>query len=274
MKKKTKNLVLGSSGVIGTSFCRFLNNLGEEVVPFDVKRAKKEDARSAKLPLDSVDKVYFLAWDVGGAKYLFREDTLISQLEWNLKLLDNVMRQLQASSVPFFFLSSQFAEEYGTPYGATKRLGEIWTRLIPHGYWGRQWNAYGEIEGVDERSHVISDFITQALTNGCIKMMTNGKEMRQFTHIDDSMRAYHKILNDKIKGGIYDISSFRWTSVRDVADIIANMTGARVIPGKKEGFSHKDLPNRDKIPGWKAEISLEEGISRMIESFKRKSLHG
>ncbi|MEK7592233.1 MAG: NAD(P)-dependent oxidoreductase [Patescibacteria group bacterium] len=266
---KRKNLVLGSSGVIGTSFCRFLSSLGEEVVPFDIQRDKKEDARFAKLPLDVVDRVYFFAWDVGGSKYLFREDSLIGQLEWNLKLLENVMQQLQASSVPFFFISSQFAEEYGTPYGATKRLGEIWTRLIPHGYFARQWNIYGTVENMNERSHVLGDFIHQALTTGEIHMLTNGKEMRQFVHIDDSMLAYHKIMNEKIKGGIYDITSSRWTSIREVADIVASLTGAKVIPGDKDGFSHIDLPAHDKILGWEAKIGLKEGVHLMVKNYRQ-----
>lgn len=267
---KRRNLVIGSSGIIGRSFCRFLSSLGEEVVPFDIQRSKDEDARFAKLPLDDIDRVYFFAWDVGGSKYLFREDSLIHQLEWNMKLLERVMQQLQASSVPFFFLSSQFAEEYGTPYGATKRLGEIWTRLIPHGYFARQWNVYGTVQDMDERSHVIGDFIHQALATGEIHMLTNGKEMRQFVHIDDSMFAYHKILNEKIEGGIYDITSFRWTSIREVADIVANFTGAKVVVGNKEGFSHRDLPAHDKIPGWEAKVSLEEGIRMMVEIYRRK----
>lgn len=267
---KRKNLVLGSSGIVGKSFCDFLTSQGEEVVPFDIKRSKEEDARFAKLPLDGIDRVYFFAWDVGGSKYLFRKDSLIHQLEWNMKLLENVMQQLQASSVPFFFISSQFSEEWGTPYGATKRLGEIWTRLIPHGYWARQWNIYGVVEDVNERSHVIGDFIYQALTTGEIRMLTNGKEMRQFVHIDDSMLAYYKIMNEKIKRDIYDISSFRWTSIREVANIVASLTEAKVIAGDKQGFSHIDLPTHDKIPGWEAKINLEEGIKRMVEDYRKK----
>lgn len=267
---KHRNLVIGSSGIIGTSFCRFLSSRGEEVVPFDIQRGKEEDARFAKLPLDGADRVYFFAWDVGGSKYLFREDSLIGQLKWNTKLLENVMPQLQASSIPFFFLSSQFSEEWGTPYGATKRLGEIWTRLIPHGYWARQWNVYGRIEDVNERSHVLGDFIHQALTTGEIHMLTNGEEMRQFVHIDDSMLAYQKIMDEKIRGGIYDITSFRWISIREVAGIVASLTGAKIFAGDKWGFSHRDLPAHDRIPGWEASVNLENGIERMVEDYRKK----
>lgn len=204
----------------------------------------------------------------GGAKYLFGDKSqLIRQLEWNLKLLENVMPQLEKSEVPFFFLSSQYAEEYGTPYGSTKRLGEIWTRLLPNGVWARQWNVFGVLEEIDDRTKVISDFIHQAISTGVIKMMTNGKEERQFVHIEDSMRAYHKMISEEIKGGIYDITSGRWTSILEVADTIAKLTGAKVIPGTKNGASHKDMPSHDLVPGWKAEVSLEAGIKQMIDAY-------
>ena len=62
------NLVIGSEGFIGTPFCRFLEGKGEKVIRFDIRRDKEEDARFVKLPFSNVDKVYFLAWDVGGSK--------------------------------------------------------------------------------------------------------------------------------------------------------------------------------------------------------------
>ena len=66
-----KNLVIGSEGFIGKPFCAFLESKGEAVVHFDIVLDAKQDARKAKLPLQQVDCVYFLAWDVGGSKYLY-----------------------------------------------------------------------------------------------------------------------------------------------------------------------------------------------------------
>jgi len=81
---------------------------------------------------------------------------------------------------------------------------------------------------------------------------------------------YKKIMDDKIKGSIYDITSFRWTSIREVADIVADLTGAKVFAGNKEGLSHKDLPSHNKIPGWEAKVNLEEGIGTMVENYRQK----
>ena len=136
----TTNLVIGSEGFIGKSLCLFLEKKGEKVVHFDIKRSKSEDARKAKIDFSKIDKIYLLAWDVGGAKYLYKEDAQVSQLEWNLELLSNLMPQIGKSKKPFLFISSQLAEEYDTVYGVTKRLGEVWTRLLK-GVFIRQWNV-------------------------------------------------------------------------------------------------------------------------------------
>jgi nucleoside-diphosphate-sugar epimerase len=61
-----RNLIIGSEGFIGKPFCKYLEGQGEEVVHFDVKRGKNEDARLVKIDLKKIDRVYFLAWDVGG----------------------------------------------------------------------------------------------------------------------------------------------------------------------------------------------------------------
>src|SRR5947207_1098916 len=183
-----RNLVVGSEGFVGKPFCTYLETAGEAVVRFDIKRSKNEDARAAQLPLNGIDRVYFLAWDVGGAKYLYREDSQFRQLDWNLKLLLNVMPQLQAAGVPFLFVSSQLAEEYDTVYGVTKRLGEVWTHLL-EGVRVRLWNVYGPVEEPTERTHVVSDLVYQAMFNRKIELMTTGEEQRHFIHTDDVFSA-------------------------------------------------------------------------------------
>lgn len=268
MARPITNLVLGSEGFIGKPFCSFLESLGEKVVRFDIKRGEHEDLRTAKLSLKGIDRVYFLAWEVGGAKYLFKEESLLGQLDWNLKLLMNTFPQLEKSAIPFLFLSSQYAEEYGTPYGATKRLGEIWTRLLPNGHYARQWNVYGTKETQDERSHVISDLIHQAITTGEIKMISTGEEHRQFIHLEDSFRAYHKILSGGIKGKIYDITSGEWIKILDLAYMIADLTGAKVKRGKNKFTDHHVFPINHRVPGWKPKISFKKGLTQLVKEHK------
>ena len=262
-----KNLVIGSEGFVGRTFCEYLDNQGENVVRFDIKRGQHEDACTAPLPLDEVDRVYFLAWDVGGAKYLYNRDSQFSQLDWNLKLMLNVMPQLQKTGRPFLFVSSQLAEDYDSVYGVTKRLGEIWTHLLM-GVRVRLWNVYGPLEPPTERSHVISDFVYQAIQKGEIHMMTTGEEKRQFIHIDDVCRAFHTAISNSLPG-VYDVSSFEWVSVKNVAKIIGHLTGARVIPGQTLG-STPITPMVGKIPAWNPETPLPEGLNQLVATAREE----
>lgn len=264
-----KNLVLGSEGFVGKPFCKYLEDMGENVIRFDIKRSPEEDGRLVELSLDDVDRIYFLAWDVGGAKYLYKRDSQFKQLDWNLKLLLNVMPQIQEKNTPFLFVSSQLAEEYDTVYGVTKRLGEVWTHLLG-GVRVRLWNVYGSIEEPGERSHVVSDFIYQALNSGEIKMMTDGEENRQFIHIDDVCRAFHTALTNNYSG-VYDITSFEWVKIIDLANIISKYTGCKVILGSKSG-STPFTPIRGKLPGWTPQVGLDEGLSRLINAMKQSNV--
>ena len=258
-----RNLVIGSEGFVGKPFCRYLESLGEEVVRYDIKCSEEEDARFAVLDLSHIDRVYFLAWDVGGAKYLYRKDVQFVQLEWNLKLLSNVMEQLREVPRDFLFVSSQLAEECDTVYGVTKRLGEVWTKLL-NGVRVRLWNVYGPMEAHTERSHVVSDFVYQAVHKGEIRMLTDGEEIRQFIHINDVCKGFHTALANRVEG-VYDVTSFEWTRVRDVADIIAEYTGARVIAGERSG-STPLTPIKGKINNWYPSISLRDGLKQMVET--------
>ena len=267
--RPVKSLVLGSEGFVGKSFCTYLASTGEDVIRYDIRRDASEDARGGRLPLDVVDNVYFLAWEVGGAKYLYRDDVQFLQLDWNLQLLQNVMPQLRAAKVPFLFVSSQLAEEYDTVYGVTKRMGEVWTHLL-EGVRVRLWNVYGAYEASTERSHVIADFVHQALDHGKIQMMTTGEEMRQFVYIDDVCHGFKRALDSGLTR-VCDVSSFEWVSIRQVADVIASITGADVIPGERVGRT-PNTPMQGKIPGWLPEVSLEEGLRRTVDLYRAQSL--
>jgi len=260
--------VLGSEGFVGRSLCEYLVRQDEEVTKFDIKRSEAEDGRTALLDLSAVDRVYFLAWEVGGAKYLYKHENQVPQLTWNNRLMLNIFSQLEQSGVPFLFVSSQLAEECDSVYGVTKRLGEVWTGLLG-GVRVRLWNVFGGVEDITEKSHVIADFVWQAVKSKEIRMLTTGAELRQFVYIEDVCRAFHKALTERLTG-IYDVTTFEWRSVLEVANTIADITGSKVIPGTRAG-STPITPIKGKIPGWHAEVDLRDGLQRLVA--KIEELH-
>lgn len=261
--KNNNILLLGSSGFIGQYLSRFLQSRGIVVTEFDIKNSPTQDARFAKLPLKGVDTVLFLAWDVGGSKYLYKESTQVNQMQWNVELMLNVFRQIKASKKEFLFTSSQLAEEIDTVYGVTKRLGEVWTKILG-GKIIRFWNIYGSIEDEGQRSHVVSDLVKQAINTKNINLMTDGQEERQFIHVEDACKGILSALEAK-SGSVYDITTFEWMKVIDLAKIIAKYTDAKIIPSSKKGRT-PITPHAKKLPSWEAEITLDQGIKKMINA--------
>ncbi len=276
MLQENNNLVIGSEGCIGKSLCEFLVSQNDRVTRFDIKRSFMEDARTHKFDLSIIDFVYFLAWEVGGSKYLSRKSNQGKQLTWNVDLLRNMMPQL--SHTKFLFISTQLADRTDTAYGATKRLGEVWA-AVANGVIVRLWNVYGGYEEIDDRSHVISDFISQALYNNCIDMLTTGEEIRQFVHMEDVCCALRILSIEGKPGVIYDLSSYSWVKIIDLAEIISTYTGAQINRGTKQSDGHvannmesltswSPSTKLEPIPGWKASVSIEDGIKRSIKLYE------
>ena len=70
-----RHLVLGSSGQIGTHLVKYLKNKGEQVYEWDIANKDYQDLRVTDnthldVFVDTCDIIHFLAFDVGGAKYL------------------------------------------------------------------------------------------------------------------------------------------------------------------------------------------------------------
>ena len=171
-----RNLVLGGSGMIGSHLCQYLLSKGEEVVSLDL--TTEFDLRKDDLtPYRNVDFVWFLAWEVGGSKFLTDQNNFISIIKNNTQICANVFQFLEDTKIPFLFASTQLAAPDNV-YGVTKLLGENWTKALG-GKIVRFWNVYGW-EDPGERSHVITDMVLNALSKKHIQLLTTGEEERQF----------------------------------------------------------------------------------------------
>ena len=167
------------------------------------------------------------------------------------------------SEIPCVFTSSQLSEKVELVYGVQKKTGELWTKLCKKGVSVRLWNLYGYIEELNEKSHVVSDFVLQAKNNGRINMLTTGEEERQFIHIDDVCEALLLSFEIEDRSQTYDITTNEWTSIYDVASILQKYTNCDInigdIPG--ETFFIKNI---NSVPNWSPKIPIEEGLKLMI----------
>ena len=167
MRKKI--LILGSDGQIGGHLVDFLKEKKEyNILKFDISSGNSFDLRNfnnKKLVknIKKSDFVFFLAFDVGGSRYLKKYQRTYDFLINNLLIMSNVFRLLKKYNKKFIFASSQMSNMDFSPYGTLKRLGEDVTKSLNCLY-VKFWNVYG-IEKEIEKSHVITDFVLISFFN-------------------------------------------------------------------------------------------------------------
>lgn len=272
-----KHLILGSSGQVGKALCKYIKEQNEEIIELDIKNSIDEDLRESEnlILCDSLEKcdfVYFLAFDVGGAKYLEKYQDSYKFINNNMKIMVNTFEQLKDSGKPFMFASSP---NYPTEaYGMLKKLGEKMT-LDLSGIVTRFWNVYDK-EEEELKAHVITDFIEMAKRDKIIKMRTTGVESRQFLHGEDASACLYEIsqkyfnIRQNPYNSVIDITSFKWVTIKETADIISKQFGMiPVIPCTKIGEEQKrdnNEPSKLVLDFWTPRTSLEEGIKKLINN--------
>lgn len=253
-----RELVLGGAGLIGSTLARQLEARGRDVVSLDLKtgcdlRRDEINDRVAKS-----DRVWFLAWDTGGAKYIEAADSQHEQYKNNAGMTLRVMDALAHARKPFVFTSTQLTV-VPNAYGVTKLLAENWTRQLG-GKVARLWNTYGW-EEPDVKSHVVTDLVLSGLTRGRVECMTDGAERRRFIYKTDCAEAIIRLVEGEHRHA--HIAGSEWLSIRTVAQEIAQQLGVEFKPGTARGTEHIVDPE-ELLPGWHPRTTLSEGVAHVI----------
>ena len=264
-----KNLILGA-GLIGSHLASFLKERAEEVrvlsrgAGHDLQQAEKYTS-----DFEWADRVWFVAWDTGVRKSEEPASYEADVLEANLDLCRSVFGVLRKTSKPFLFVSSQAALSPDIfVLGVTKRVGEMWTRLLG-GYVARFWNVYGW-EPVGVKSHLIPDLAWKGIHHGIISLMSSGEETRQFLHARDAAEAL--VHQFEIGQKIADITNGEWVSVKTVAERIGALLGVKTIFGENAGKPSLAVP-QTLLAEWNPRLSLDEGLEEVIGHAKQWKLN-
>lgn len=139
----------------------------------------------------------------------------------------------------------------------------------------RPFNTFGPRQS--ERA-VISNIIRQAIDDRfddiCLGDLT---PKRDFCFVGDTAGAFMAVagIEAPVPGSVYNAGTGRMVSIGDVVDAVRTVTGttkpviqeqARTRPPESEVFQL--MADADKLTtatGWKAEMTLEEGIARTVE---------
>jgi nucleoside-diphosphate-sugar epimerase len=282
-----KVVILGSGGQIGAYLTEYLRDKGHDVTEFDVVNGEEQDLTkipNSKLMHDIrlADFVFFLAFDVGGSRYLKKYQHTYDFINNNARLMVNVFQYLAEYRKPFVFASSQMSNMSYSPYGVLKRVGELYTQTLG-GLTVKFWNVYG-VEKDQEKSHVITDFIRKGFEEGEFEMMTDGTEERQFLYAEDCCEGLETVMNcysDFKPTDPLHITSFRNDSIKSVAEMIQgqfNRIGrddVKIKPGVAKDSVQMDKRNEADlyITGWwMPKTSLDQGIAKVFDEMKKEYL--
>ena len=278
-----KITILGSSGQIGAYLTEYLRKRGHEVKEFDIVNGDDEDLTKIPNPklmhsIRMCDFVFFLAFDVGGSRYLKKYQHTFDFIDNNTRMMANVFEYLKRYNKRFVFASSQMSNMSYSPYGVMKRVGEMYTKTL-NGLVVKFWNVYG-IEKDHEKAHVITDFIRRGFEEGEFEMLTDGTEERQFLYAEDCCEALETVMDNYTDFKPEDplhITSFRSTSIKEIASIIQgcfNRIGkydVRIKPGLAKDSVQLDKRNEADtyITGWwLPKTSIDNGIAKVFEEMK------
>jgi nucleoside-diphosphate-sugar epimerase len=278
-----KILNLGSSGQIGAYLTEYLREKGHEVTEYDKNLGPQYNLCAIPSTwlehcIKESDFVFFLAFDVGGSRYLKKYQHTFGFIDNNTRMMANVFGLIEKYGKPFVFASSQMSNMSYSPYGVMKRVGELYTKSLG-GKIVHFWNVYG-IENDLEKAHVITDFIKKGFETGDISMLTDGTEQREFLYAEDCCEALEAVMNNYNEFSSDDnlhITSFKQTSILEIGEIIQSLfkdigKDVTVSPAKSKDEVQKDKRNEADTfitQWWKPKTSIQDGVANVFNDMKK-----
>ena len=165
-----------------------------------------------------------------------------------------------------------------SPYGVSKLAAEQYCRVFYEIYniptvSLRYFSVYGPRMRPDLAIRIFTEKI---LKNETINIFGSGNQTRDFTHIDDVVKANMKILEtNKADGEILNIGGERRTSINDIVDKLEEIIGIapRVIYDEEQKGDAKhtlaDTSLAKKLIGYSPTVHIEEGLNRYVEWYTK-----
>ena len=140
----------------------------------------------------------------------------------------------------------------------------------------RIFNTYGPRMAKDD-GRVVSNFIVQALLNKSVSVYGDGSQTRSFCYVDDMVEGLIKLMNSPKKFlGPFNLGNPKELTIKDLAEKIVLLTKSKSkitflsLPEDDPIRRCPDISLAKKILKWEPKVSLEEGLNKTINYFKKK----
>ena len=308
MDKKAKIYVAGHNGMVGSAIVRKLETEGYNNI---ITRSSKElDLRDQVAVSDffkseKPDYVFLAAAKVGGilANNIYRADFLYE----NLMIQNNVIHSAYQNDVTkLMFLGSSciypklapqpLKEDYlltgelevtNEPYAIAKiagiKLCDAYRAQYGCNYISvMPTNLYGPNDNYDlKNSHVLPALIRKVITaknnnESSVTIWGTGTPKREFLYVDDLADACFYLMETYDEAGLVNVGVGEDVSILELAQLVAKTVGFEgdivTDPTKPDGTPRK-LMDVSKLTaqGWKAKISLEEGIAKVVSEVQEEA---
>ncbi|MDQ2074395.1 NAD-dependent epimerase/dehydratase family protein [Haloarcula sp. H-GB4] len=164
-----------------------------------------------------------------------------------------------------------------TPYGIEKHLGEQYAQFYTERYGLptvplRYFNVYGP-RGLDgEYAGVIGTFIRQAQAGNPLTVEGDGKQTRDFVHVDDIVRANLLAATTDAIGKPFNVGTGQSISIKELAETVRDVVGANVeikhVPERTNDIreSEADLSDARTLLGYEPTVSLAKGLETTLSA--------
>jgi dTDP-glucose 4,6-dehydratase len=165
-------------------------------------------------------------------------------------------------------------------YDEAKRYGEalVTTYARVHGttvQLARIFNTYGPRMRKDD-GRVVPAFVLAAIEGRDFEVFGDGRQTRSFCYVDDLVSGLLALWK-KGDGMPVNLGNDREITLLELADVVRRVAGSggkvrsvRPLPQNDPKQRRPDLSRTRSLLGWTAATSLEDGLRRTVEWFRRR----
>ena len=237
------------------------------------------------------DEVYQLAADMGGMGFIHSAECEImhNSVLINVHMIDNAARM----GVPRYFYSSsvcvyrdmrpgepemteaqavpanpdneygweklyseRMLQAYGRKYGMKARIARFQNCYGPEGTW---------TGGREKAPAATCRKVAEVADGGTIQAWGDGTAVRSYTYVSDMVRGIYLLMHSDMEGAV-NIGAPEYVSVKELVEAVAEVAGKRInvewVKGPVGVQSRNFSNERIYSLGWRAQVSLKEGIGQ------------